>query len=662
MFLVCPQILALALALALLPILLSYLHFRSRLNESRICFAYFRRNHADNATAIDPYDRISGVYRNTGFVAGATLTSWPWVGQLGAVYAPPSDDLLQLLADVFDAHTIDDESESIIMKDFRRKNTWCIHGTKRFCQNNSEIGGEHGFLKQLPHTANASSSDKQNNNDIRGERDLKQLPHIAKARSSGKKNNSDIGGDLKQLPHTAKASSHGKLVNQTLSFLPDGVYWNETTSVVVKCQGSPQKRTSNLKGIVRLVEEDNDRANRLLTTAPATTLLLLAIGVMAFRFGVSDAGCFGFGISYEKVIEDGELWRIFSGSLYHRGWLHFAVNCHSLYSLGLELEETFGSVPFFLYNISLIPVTIFLTLGLIHQRYASNSVAGGVLARRQTLVGYSAVLFAWCAVAAVRLPISIPFPKLAPQLVFRTYKFGFLSFNASPLLRAAVIHFAVPSTSLEGHVAGIVAGLALSPHFLPLSWWQPAILIPQLWYCHAAFSGKLSAPSARIHSFSRVHINNIGYHESIGRAVKYIAFALTGVCCLGWMWFDVSMRLQSVSTIVILVRALEAHGKERAQCDQTSFQRRKQQSQLLWKLVLLSCFLSIVTDGMTMGGWLVGGPQSKNLPIGVVAAVCVLSVQIFLQCGVFVIARDRFKELRVGHDHAVFVGIFAAIL
>ena len=179
MFLVCPQI----LALALLPILLSYLHFRSRLNESRICFAYFRRNHADNATAIDPYDRISGVYRNTGFdmyrrVAGATLTSWPWVGQLGAVYAPPSNDLLQLLADVFDAHTIDDESESIIMKDLRKKNTWCIHGTKRFCQNNSEIGGEHGFLKQLPHTANASSSDKQSNNDIRGERDLKRLPHL----------------------------------------------------------------------------------------------------------------------------------------------------------------------------------------------------------------------------------------------------------------------------------------------------------------------------------------------------------------------------------------------------------------------------------------------------------------------------------------------------
>lgn len=615
MFLVCPRI----LALALLSILLSYLHFRARLNESRICFAYYRQNHADDATLADSDDQISGVYRNTGFnmyrrVAGATLTSWPWVGQLGAVYAPPSDDLLQLLADVFDAH-MNDESESIIMQDLKKKNTWCIHSTKRFCQHNSEIGGERG---------------------------------------------------LKQLPHIANASSSGKLGSQPLSVLPDGIFWNETTSVVVECHGSPQERAGKLKGILRALDED-DGANRLLTTAPATALLLLAMGAMAFRFGVSDAGCFRFGISYEKVFEDGELWRVFSGSLYHRGWLHFAVNSHSLYSLGLELEETFGSVPFFLYNISLIPVTIFLTLELLRQRYAStsNSAAGGVPSRQRTLVGYSAVLFAWCAVAAVRLPISIPFPKLAPQLVFRTYKFGFLSFNASPLLRAAVIHFAVPSASLEGHLAGIVAGLALSPHFLPLSWWQPAILIPQLWYCHAAISGKLSTPSAatsRIQSSSRVHINNIGYHESIGRVVKCIAFALAGVCCLEWIWFDVSMRLQSVSTIFILVRALKAHDDQRTQCDQISFQRRKQQSQLLWKLVLLSCFLSIVTDCMAMGGWLVGGPQSKNLPIGAVAVVCVLTIQILLQCGVFVLARDRFKELRLGHDHAVFAGIFAPIL
>ena len=83
----------------------------------------------------------------------------------------------------------------------------------------------------------------------------------------------------------------------------------------------------------------------LLVTALVFLLMLLTTGG---NFDRADT-LFRFGAMYSPAIRlvPSQIWRLFSAIFVHIGWEHFIVNMFSLYFLGRQVEEIFGSKQFF---------------------------------------------------------------------------------------------------------------------------------------------------------------------------------------------------------------------------------------------------------------------------------------------------------------------------
>ena len=83
----------------------------------------------------------------------------------------------------------------------------------------------------------------------------------------------------------------------------------------------------------------------LLVTALVFLLMLVTAGG---NFDRADT-LFRFGAMYGPAIRlfPEQVWRLFSAIFVHIGWEHFIVNMLSLYYLGRQVEEIFGSKKFF---------------------------------------------------------------------------------------------------------------------------------------------------------------------------------------------------------------------------------------------------------------------------------------------------------------------------
>ena len=109
----------------------------------------------------------------------------------------------------------------------------------------------------------------------------------------------------------------------------------------------------------------------LLVTALVFLLMLVTTGG---NFDRADT-VFRFGAMYGPAIRlfPEQVWRLFSAIFVHIGWEHFIVNILSLYYLGRQVEEIFGSKKFFfLYLLSGMMGNLFVfvfspqSLSLIH--------------------------------------------------------------------------------------------------------------------------------------------------------------------------------------------------------------------------------------------------------------------------------------------------------
>ena len=175
--------------------------------------------------------------------------------------------------------------------------------------------------------------------------------------------------------------------------------------------------------------------------------------------------------------------RAFSGSLAHFEIWHLGFNMMSLASLGQDLEPTYGSIPFFLWTMSLIPLTTILLLALQwgHAKYSHRGVALSFdEISLPNIVGFSGILFAWMVVAALDQPRTCPIFFL-PDVCFDTYRFFGVSISVGPLVQLVLLQMILPRACFTGHLAGIIAGFGLHWKLLKLEWIQPSILFPIIW-------------------------------------------------------------------------------------------------------------------------------------------------------------------------------------
>ena len=172
----------------------------------------------------------------------------------------------------------------------------------------------------------------------------------------------------------------------------------------------------------------------LLVTALVFLLMLVSTGGNFYRADT----LFRFGAMYGPAIRlfPEQIWRLFSAIFVHIGWEHFIVNMLSLYYLGRQVEEIFGSKKFFfLYLLSGMMGNLFVFV------FSPKSLAAGA---STSLYG----LFA--AIIVLRYATRNPYIQQLGQ--------SYLTLFVVNIIGSVLI----PGISLAGHIGGAVGGVFLA--------------------------------------------------------------------------------------------------------------------------------------------------------------------------------------------------------
>ena len=175
----------------------------------------------------------------------------------------------------------------------------------------------------------------------------------------------------------------------------------------------------------------------LLVTGFVFLLILITTGINFDRVKT----LFQFGAMYEPIIRlfPEQLWRLFSAIFVHIGWEHFIVNMLSLYFLGGQVEEIFGSKQFFfLYLLSGMMGNLFVFA------FTPKVLAAGA---STSLYG----LFA--AIIVLRYATRSPYIQQLGQ--------SYLTLFVINIIGSILI----PGISLAGHIGGAVGGAFLAVVF-----------------------------------------------------------------------------------------------------------------------------------------------------------------------------------------------------
>lgn len=148
-------------------------------------------------------------------------------------------------------------------------------------------------------------------------------------------------------------------------------------------------------------------------------------------------GLFFGGYNPVLVHEYHEYYRLLTANFIHFGIMHIAVNCYSLYGIGMFIERTLKTRNYLI----VLFVSALATTGLPYLLYLlngfeANTVSGGISGVIFGLIGSLGAL----AIYFKNIFMNI-FKQLAPNLILML-----------------VISFLVPSISLSGHVCGFIGG------------------------------------------------------------------------------------------------------------------------------------------------------------------------------------------------------------
>ncbi len=186
---------------------------------------------------------------------------------------------------------------------------------------------------------------------------------------------------------------------------------------------------------------------------------LIAINVAIYLIGRIDPATgreiFINAAQYKPLIDDGEIWRIFTAMFLHANLTHVLFNMWALYLFGPALERRFGSVSF----------------GAI---YLATGLGGGALyhlvGRLDPAVGASGAIFG-----------------LMGALLAATYRqrhtpAGRAVFSQLMLLLVInlTLPFVIPNIAWEAHLGGLVAGVAISAAWDKVSHGQPGAVLQRV--------------------------------------------------------------------------------------------------------------------------------------------------------------------------------------
>lgn len=191
----------------------------------------------------------------------------------------------------------------------------------------------------------------------------------------------------------------------------------------------------------------NSMYNQLLRkykTAPITMGLIsicVIVYIISFllfgeEMNVLEGIAFG-GYNPVLVSMNHDYYRLITANFIHFGIIHIAVNCYSLYGLGMFIEASLKMKKYIIVilvsalSTQLIPYILYLVMG-----FGADSLSGGISGVIFGLIG---------SLGALALKYRNIFMDVFRQL-------------APNVLLMLLISFVIPSISLSGHVSGMIGG------------------------------------------------------------------------------------------------------------------------------------------------------------------------------------------------------------
>ncbi|MEE6452707.1 rhomboid family intramembrane serine protease [Gottfriedia acidiceleris] len=178
---------------------------------------------------------------------------------------------------------------------------------------------------------------------------------------------------------------------------------------------------------------------------PITTFMvglctILAI-ITTFLGGYTIENIIYLGGYEHELVKQGEIWRLFTYAFMHGSYAHLFMNMTFMIILGRPLERALGSVKFLIFYL----LSVILTGIIINFNYSPNTVETGASG-----VGY-AFLGMYLFIALFR-----------KKMLFSDDRKFVITFLGIGLLSSLII----PSTSLTGHLAGMIIGFIITPLLL----------------------------------------------------------------------------------------------------------------------------------------------------------------------------------------------------
>ncbi|WP_088010541.1 rhomboid family intramembrane serine protease [Gottfriedia acidiceleris] len=178
---------------------------------------------------------------------------------------------------------------------------------------------------------------------------------------------------------------------------------------------------------------------------PITTFMVGLCSILAiittFSGGYTIENIINLGGYEHELVKQGEIWRLFTYAFMHGSYAHFFMNMTFMIILGRPLERALGSVKFLVFYL----LSVILTGLIINLNYSPNTVETGASG-----VGY--------AFLGMYLFITL-FRK---KMLFSDDRKFVITFLGIGLLSSLII----PSTSLTGHLAGMIIGFIMTPLLL----------------------------------------------------------------------------------------------------------------------------------------------------------------------------------------------------
>ena len=329
-----------------------------------------------------------------------------------------------------------------------------------------------------------------------------------------------------------------------------------------------------------------------------------------------------------------EPWRCWTGATAHFEVWHLFFNCQSLAYLGYELEgRGFPSIVFWLYNISLIPLTSLLWMGLEYgQRtylsLVSSSQRTNPMEDRPT-VGYSGVLFAWMVIAALEQPTTCPV-LFWPSLCFTTHNLSIFGSTAmtfkwswAPIIQLVVAQVILPRVSLSGHLAGMICGYAIHWGLLPIRWTQPALVVPLLYWLHLFLLQKaVPLPWTKVSSDTGTDDDGPYANTALLVRISYLHLAVSLLSV--WVYGPLcSLTLSFVFCAVFWHNSVQLVTGRRSDKLVVKLQRG----------YIVCAVITAVAGGMTLGSWLLlPSPSARTKPTFSAASLSPTFGLLLLQC------------------------------